>query len=87
MLLAICKKKLAIFASTGNYFRPWAQPDRSALTRNILKILVPSKGLSRSGISQILQQPITVATATKLWATTRLAYAISPKNENYDNAW
>jgi len=25
MLLAICRKKLAIFASTGNYFRPWAQ--------------------------------------------------------------
>ena len=23
MLLAICEKKLAIFASTGNYFRPW----------------------------------------------------------------
>jgi len=22
MLLAICKKKLAIFVSTGNYFRP-----------------------------------------------------------------
>jgi len=22
MLLAICEKKLAIFASTGNYFRP-----------------------------------------------------------------
>jgi len=23
MLLVICQKKLAIFASTGNYFRPW----------------------------------------------------------------
>ena len=28
MLLAICKKKLAIFAATGNYFRPWWQTDR-----------------------------------------------------------
>jgi len=26
MLLAICEKKLAIFASIGNYFRPWATP-------------------------------------------------------------
>jgi len=25
MLLAICEKKLAIFASTGNYFRPWKE--------------------------------------------------------------
>jgi len=26
MLLAICEKKLAIFASTGNYFRLWRWP-------------------------------------------------------------
>jgi len=28
MLLAICENKLAIFASTGNYFRPWVSVRR-----------------------------------------------------------
>jgi len=33
MLLAICEKKLAFFASTGNYFRPWYQAWNTAAGR------------------------------------------------------
>jgi len=41
MLLAICEKKLAIFASIGNYFRPWVTY-RHAVTFTV-EVLVSKK--------------------------------------------
>ena len=55
MLLAICEKKLAIFASTGNYFRPCSMQsfDNSkakAFTRAVCGIVsFPSVRASRAG--------------------------------------
>jgi len=35
MLLTICEKKLAIFASTGNYFRPWPSLSRNPVSATL----------------------------------------------------
>ena len=56
MLLAICEKKLAILASTGNYFRPWERP--STVTWNAKKTSRRSlRALSRIQLERVYSTP------------------------------
>jgi len=64
MLLAICQKKLAIFASTGNYFRPiggWAQVSGSGqlvITSSIVAVSTAVSGYPESETTNIQSPPI-----------------------------